>query len=176
VKSSYSRIIIRKRPGGAKNQGIMAIGGMRFVCALGGGMSSCKIEGDGKTPIGRFRIISGFYRADRVLRPKSLIYFKKITPNLGWCDDKNDRNYNKRVTIPYKASHEKMFMSDQVYDIVMVLDYNIYPRIINRGSAIFFHVAKEGLPKTAGCVALPLKTLQKLLPFLSPQTVITIKN
>jgi L,D-peptidoglycan transpeptidase YkuD (ErfK/YbiS/YcfS/YnhG family) len=175
MKKTHTYITIRKRPLWGENQGIMTVGGRGYICALGNGMSCRKIEGDGKTPIGRFKIRSGFYRSDRVLRPKSLIAFQKITPNLGWCDDHNDRNYNKSVKLPYPASHEKMHMSSQVYDIIMVFDYNIRPRVKNKGSAIFFHIAKKGLENTAGCVALPLKTMKFLLPYISKNTVFVIK-
>ena len=65
---------------------------------------------------------------------------------------------------------------DGLYDIVIVLNYNLRPRLRGRGSAIFFHVAKPELLPTEGCVALPLAVLQKLLPRLSKKTVLTVKR
>ena len=46
-----------------------------------------------------------------------------------------------------------MMRDDRLYDIVIVLDWNISERRRNHGSAIFLHVAKPGYAPTEGCVA-----------------------
>ena len=43
----------------------------------------------------------------------------------------------------------------------------ISPRVLGRGSAIFFHIAKDGLTPTAGCVALRPRDMARLLPRLA---------
>jgi L,D-peptidoglycan transpeptidase YkuD (ErfK/YbiS/YcfS/YnhG family) len=84
-------------------------------------------------------------------------------PNDGWCDSPSDRNYNRRVDLPYRSSAEKLWRDDGLYDIVVVLGYNDAPRIRNRGSAIFMHIARTGFRPTEGCVALREADLRRVL-------------
>jgi L,D-peptidoglycan transpeptidase YkuD (ErfK/YbiS/YcfS/YnhG family) len=53
--------------------------------------------------------------------------------------------------------------ADHLYDIVVVLDYNLRRRVKGRGSAIFLHLARPGLAPTAGCIALGRRDLRLLL-------------
>jgi L,D-peptidoglycan transpeptidase YkuD (ErfK/YbiS/YcfS/YnhG family) len=62
-----------------------------------------------------------------------------------------------------------MWRDDRLYDIVGVLDWNTRPRISGRGSAIFVHLARPGFAPTAGCIALRLGDLGKLLSKLGPR-------
>lgn len=59
-----------------------------------------------------------------------------------------------------------MWRADYLYDIVVELDWNRHPRVKGRGSAIFLHVAPPDRGATAGCIALPLADLRRLLPRL----------
>lgn len=86
----------------------------------------------------------------------------------GWCDAPADRNYNRPVRLPYAASTERMWRSDHLYDLVIILDYNIWPRQRGRGSAIFLHIAREGFQPTEGCIALRSQDLEKLLSRIGP--------
>lgn len=97
-----------------------------------------------------------------------------VDASLGWCDAPSDRNYNRAVALPYPASHERMQRADRVYDVCLVLDYNIRPRRRGAGSAIFFHVAKPGLLPTEGCVAVSPNVMARLLPRLSARTVLRV--
>ena len=92
----------------------------------------------------------------------------------GWCDDPVDRNYNRRVRHPYPASAERLWRSDHLYDLVVVLGYNDRPRVAGRGSAIFMHVAGPGFAPTEGCVALRLPDLKRLLEEVPRGAVVTI--
>ncbi|GER01568.1 hypothetical protein JCM17845_21910 [Iodidimonas gelatinilytica] len=54
-------------------RGVLRYRGMDFPCALGsaGIVAASKAqEGDRATPAGRYRLESGFYRADRMARPR----------------------------------------------------------------------------------------------------------
>ncbi len=176
MRGYYSKIIVRKRPGHT-TQGLLSVGGRTFVCALGsGGISSNKREGDGATPLGAMRLVSAYYRPDHVRARAASLPMTPLDAQSGWCDAPDDRNYNCPVTLPYPASHETMKRKDGLYDVVIVLDYNLRPRLKGRGSAIFFHMAKPGLTPTEGCVALPPKVLLRLLPKLSPATVLTVSR
>ena len=113
------------------------------------------------------------YRPDRLRCPETALPTLPIGPSDGWCDAAGDRNYNRRVTLPYPASHEELFRADGLYDICVVLGYNDDPRRQGGGSAIFMHVAAEGFSPTAGCVALRRWDLLKLLR-MSPRGVLVL--
>ena len=73
---------------------------------------------------------------------------------MGWCDDSRSSEYNKIVKLPFFYKTEKLYKSENAYDIVLVLDYNMSPVKKNKGSAIFLHVANTDYSATAGCLAL----------------------
>lgn len=169
-------ISVRPKPGN-KSQGLLTISGRTLVCALGkGGIRALKREGDGGTPLARMRLLSAYVRAEHVARCATQLPVARITPALGWCEVPGDHNYNRPVRLPYAASHETMCRKDGLYDIVIVLDWNIKPRRRNAGSAIFFHIARPGLTPTEGCVALPGDVMRRLLPKLSAQCTLTVKR
>lgn len=166
-------LTVRARPGNPR-QGLLNVAGTVFACALGrGGVSAQKREGDGATPLGRMRLLSGFVR-DRRFQRASRLPLMPIRPWLGWCDAPGDANYNRPVRLPYPASHERMRRADRLYDAVIVLDWNIRPRRRGAGSAIFFHVAKPGFLPTEGCVAVSPRVMARLLPLLSRRTVLRV--
>ncbi len=149
----------------------MNVAGTVFPCTLGrGGISAFKREGDGATPLGTFRPLYGYFRQGRLGRRQTRLVMTAIDEDMGWCDAPQDRNYNRPVRLPYGASHEAMLRGDELYDICIVLDWNMRQRRRGRGSAIFLHVAKPGLPPTEGCVAVRPQILKRLLPQLSRHT------
>ena len=93
---------------------------------------------------------------------------------MGWCDDPKSQKYNKPVKFPFKYKSEKLFRSDNIYDIILVLDFNMNPTIKNKGSAIFIHVAKNDLRPTKGCIAIKKRELKKILKFFTTRTKIEI--
>ncbi|MBX3579127.1 MAG: L,D-transpeptidase [Rhizobiaceae bacterium] len=166
-------LTVRARPG-HPSQGQLIAGGTVFPCAIGrGGMSAGKREGDGATPIGSMRILSGYFRRGRFAAATRLP-MRAIRADLGWCEVPADRNYNRPVRMPYAASHETMLRADRLYDACLVLDWNIKPRRMNRGSAIFFHLARPGFTPTQGCVAVTARTMARLLPSIDTRTVMRI--
>ncbi len=169
-----NRLTVRARPGNP-SQGLLVAGGLVFPCALGrGGISSNKREGDGATPLGKMRILSGYFRGDHVAARRTRLGMTPISADLGWCEVPDDRNYNRPVRIPYGASHETMRRDDRLYDYCLVLDWNISPRRRGRGSAIFFHLARPGFTPTQGCVAVTARVMARLLPFLSRRAVLEV--
>ena len=133
-------------------------GRLVLPCALGrSGTTHDKREGDGATPVGRFRALQAFYRPDRVRRPPTRLIVSRIDGGDGWCDEPGDRNYNRPVRLPYPARHERMCREDELYDVVVDLACNRGPIRKGRGSAIFLHCAKPGFPPTEGCVAVALR-------------------
>ncbi|MBI2718584.1 MAG: L,D-transpeptidase family protein [Rhizobiales bacterium] len=155
--------------------GTLIAGWIRVPCALGrSGLSHRKTEGDGTTPVGHFTVESLLYRPDRALRPRSGLPAHPIKVGSGWCDRPGDRNYNRLVQRPYPASHEAMDRGDDLYDMVLVIDYNHRRRIQGRGSAVFLHLARDNLEPTAGCVAIPRRYLPRLLALCGPHTRLVI--
>jgi L,D-peptidoglycan transpeptidase YkuD (ErfK/YbiS/YcfS/YnhG family) len=67
-----------------------------------------------------------------------------------------------------------MWREDGLYDLTFVLDQNFRARARNRGSAIFFHIARENLGPTAGCVAIPVAAMRRLAPHLARGATIVV--
>lgn len=159
-------LTVRRAPG-SSTRGLLQFGTLVFPCALGrAGIGAIKREGDGRTPRAEMRILSGFYRADRRPRPLSALGLDPIRPADGWCDAPDDRNYNRPVRLPYGASAERMWRDDGLYDLCIVLDWNLGERRRGLGSCIFFHLARPGYLPTEGCVALAPRHMERLLPHL----------
>jgi L,D-peptidoglycan transpeptidase YkuD (ErfK/YbiS/YcfS/YnhG family) len=159
-----------------RSKGILVCGPLRFPCALGrNGVTYFKKEGDGATPRSQMRILCGFYRADRIPHPQTRIPLKKIKPDQGWCDDPAHRLYNRPVTLPFRARHEVLRRDDHAYDIVLDVSWNRAPILKGKGSAIFLHLAREGLTATEGCIALGLKDMKKLLRVISRHRQIRVR-
>lgn len=155
--------------------GTLTLGQRTVKCALGrSGRRTRKREGDGATPIGRWRLVEVFYRADRVARPLTTLPVRVLHPTSGWCDAVGDRNYNRPVRHPYAASAERMWRDDQLYDLVVVTSHNQRPRVRGGGSAIFMHIARDGYRPTEGCVALSERDLRFVLRHASRDTVLDI--
>ncbi len=169
-----ARIIVRPSPT-EPTRGLLAAGPFTASCALGrAGLTTRKREGDGSTPAGSLALVSCFYRADRMPRPATGLPVAPIRRDDGWCDDPADRAYNRPVRLPYPASHERMWREDGLYDIVVVLDWNLERPVPGRGSAIFFHLAAPGFTPTAGCVAVTLLAMRRILALCGPGTVMDI--
>lgn len=139
-------------------------GDQAWRCAVGrGGARPAKREGDGATPVGSWPIRRVLYRADRLSAPATAWPLAEIGPRDGWCDDPADRRYNRPVTWPYEARHERLWREDAVYDLVVVLGHNDDPPVAGAGSAVFLHVARPDYAPTEGCVALALADLLSFL-------------
>ncbi|MEM6668780.1 MAG: L,D-transpeptidase family protein [Pseudomonadota bacterium] len=145
-------------------RGVARFRGRRFSCSIGrSGIVKAKTEGDGGTPTGSFHLEQIYYRADRGLRPKSLLPTTAIRTNDGWSDDPSDRDYNHRVSLPYAYRHETLRRGDWLYDIVVVFDANRAPVVPGAGSALFLHLRRNvGVP-TEGCIAFARPDLEWIL-------------
>jgi len=149
-------------------------GQTRAICGRGG-VRADKREGDGASPEGTFPLLYGFYRPDRIARPPSGLAMTALQPDDGWVDEPVDPNYNRAVKLPYPASHEEMWLQDGLYDLVVVIGYNMAPVVPGHGSAIFLHVARPDFAPTAGCIAIERQVLAGLLGLLGPGSRITIR-
>ena len=145
-------------------------------CALGReGITYRKREGDGATPAGILGMMAVYYRPDRVRRPLTRLPVLTIAPDAGWCDDPGDRNYNRPVTLPFPAGHEVLWRDDGLYDIVVVLDWNLDTPVPGRGSAIFLHLASPAFAPTAGCIAVTEPAMRRILAAASETTFLDVR-
>src|SRR3712207_7409392 len=106
-------------------RGRLEAGTLAMPCALGrSGPRRDKREGDGASPVGRFRILQGFYRADHGPRPRTRLKLTPIRRADGWCDDPRDRRYNRLVPLPCPTSHEAMWREGPLYDLGLDIAWN----------------------------------------------------
>ena len=157
-----------------KNKDTLICDDFQFKCSIGkNGKSRKKKEGDNKTPIGRFAIENLYYRSDRIKKPFTELKCIKIKKNMGWCDDVNDKNYNKLITINNKIKHERLFRKNTIYDLLIPICYNTKKPIRRKGSAIFIHLTNN-YEKTLGCIALKENDLLTILKLIDKKTKIKI--
>ena len=148
---------------------------LKFKCSFGkAGIGNKKFEGDNITPKGIFRIINIYCRIDRIKKISSKFRIFKIKKKMGWCDDPKSKEYNQLIKLPTKFSHEKLYRKDNIYNLILVLNYNMKPTIKNKGSAIFIHICKKNYTPTSGCIALNKRNLIELLENININTKIKI--
>ena len=158
------------------NKKYLTFNNYKAKCSIGKrGIGLKKREGDLITPKGKYKIKYILYRKDRI-KFQSKIRKVVIKKNMGWCDDSNSKQYNKLIKLPSNYKYEKLYKKENVYDIIIVLNYNMNPIIKNKGSAIFIHVAKKNYKKTEGCIAIKKVDLLKIAKNLKKNTTILIEN
>lgn len=149
------------------------MGARALPVALGRtGIKADKREGDGATPRGRFRPLRIWWRADRTIQPRTTLPVRRITGTDAWCENPADRRYNRPIHAG--ATGDRLWRDDHLYDLIVEIDHNTRPRIKGRGSAVFLHVARPGLAPTAGCIAMPLAELKRVVARLNKNSVIRI--
>ena len=157
------------------NRKYLTFNDYKVKCAIGKrGIGNKTKEGDLITPKGIYKIKYVLYRKDRVKNINTKIRKIIIRKNMGWCDDVRSKQYNKLIKLPSSYNHEKLYKKENIYDIILVLNYNMKPIIKNKGSAIFIHVSNRNYKKTEGCVALKKTHLLKILKVLKKNTSVKI--
>lgn len=174
-ETSLRRLAVRCKPA-QKSRGVLLAGPLALPVALGrSGIKANKRESDGATPRGAFRLKQLWWRADRHPRPATLLPVRRIGADDGWCEDPTDRHYNRPIKLPPQAEADRLARKDHLYDFIIEIDHNTRPRVAWRGSAVFIHVARPGFTPTAGCVALPMNSLRRLLARVGPRTRIMVE-
>ena len=147
----------------------------KVKCAVGKrGIGYKKKEGDLITPAGIYKIKYLLYRKDRIKKIKTKLKKIAIRKDTGWCDDSKSPKYNQFIYLPSIYNHEKLFKKNNIYDIILVLNYNMNPVKKNKGSAIFIHVAKKNYKKTEGCIAVRKTQLLKIVKEIKINTKVLI--
>ena len=159
------------------NKKYLNYGKYKVKCAVGKrGIGLKKKEGDLITPIGQYKIKYILYRKDRIKKSPSKLKKIRIKNNMGWCNDPKSKKYNQLINLPFSHNYEQLFKKENVYDIILVLDYNMNPVKKYKGSAIFIHVAKKNYKKTQGCVAINKSNLLKILKEIKINTEVKIER
>lgn len=167
--------IIGRRPGQI-TRGWLVAGPWTIPVAFGrSGVKANKREGDGATPRGCFRPVRVWWRPDRITRPRTLLPIRRIGAGDAWCEDPRDRRYNRPIRVRPTEVGDRLWRADHLYDLIVEIDHNTRPRVAGRGSAIFIHVARRGFAPTAGCVALTLQSLRRLVACIDRSTRIVIR-
>ena len=147
----------------------------KVKCAIGKkGIGKKQKEGDQITPRGTFKIKNILYRKDKINNLKSQLKKTPIKKDMGWCDDSVSKDYNKLIKYPFKYGSEKLYRSNNIYDIILVLDFNMHPIRKNKGSAIFVHISNNKFSPTEGCIAIKKKELRRLIKLVNRKTKIII--
>ena len=93
---------------------------------------------------------------------------------MGWCDDVNSKKYNKLIEFPFNFRAEKLWFKRNLYDVIIVINYNTNPIIKKKGSAIFLHIAKKNYAPTKGCIAISKKDIIYLVGKINSKTQLHI--
>lgn len=164
-----------KAAAGNPSRGWLTAGGYSIPVALGrGGIKANKREGDGGTPRGTFRPRQLWWRADRYPRPRTFLPVRAIGPDDAWCEDPQSRHYNRPVHRNSASGGDRLKRDDHLYDFIVEIDHNSYPRVYGRGSAVFLHLAREHFGPTSGCVSMTRSAMLRLLARVGPTTKIVI--
>ncbi|KNY25957.1 ErfK/YbiS/YcfS/YnhG family protein [Pseudobacteroides cellulosolvens ATCC 35603 = DSM 2933] len=135
------------------------------------GFTCNKIEGDGKSPIGVYKLQTCF---GKYPNPSTLLPYRQTTENDTWVDDVDSLYYNTwQVNPAYGrwSSGEVLRPEDGVYyDYSIVINYNTADRIPGRGSAIFLHIWEGPDVPTFGCIAVEYDNLLKIIRWLNPSS------
>ncbi len=157
-----------------KNKHSLKVGDFLFDCCVGkSGISYKKIEGDKKTPKGLYDIGDLYFRKDKVKNFFTKLKCKEIKKNMGWCDDVLNKKYNKLIKTKKNVKHEKLFRTDNKYDLLIPIKYNFKKPKKGRGSCIFIHLTQNYKP-TNGCIALKKKDFLIMLKLIDKKTKISI--
>lgn len=146
----------------------VAIGPVRgFIGRNGLVPAATRRQGTATTPAGTFGLVSAFGRAPD---PGTTMPYRRLAPDDVWMyDPRRPATYNRVVRRADPGGYgERLWDYPARYRYAVVVDYNLPPRPdVRRGGGIFLHVS-VGHP-TAGCVAVPRRTMRTLLRWLDPQ-------
>ncbi|MDP2983669.1 MAG: L,D-transpeptidase family protein [Candidatus Latescibacter sp.] len=134
-----------------------------------------KREGDGKSPAGAFELLHAFgYPPPDSVQTK--LPYTQSTPDLICLDDIRSEYYALVVNLREKKldpanlpSHENMRRDDDLYRYVIVVGHNTDRPVKGAGSCVFLHIWRGENSFTAGCTAMAVENMQRLLAWLDPQ-------
>lgn len=140
------------------------------------GMTINKVEGDGKTPEGLFKLGIAFGIHSKKEINENIEYIE-INENLYWVDDIKSKYYNKLVDITKVRkdweSAEHLIEYPKQYEYAIEIKSNSQ-NILNKGSAIFLHCSINS--PTSGCIAIKKEKMLEILKKCNRNCMILIKE
>lgn len=141
------------------------------------GVTKDKKEGDGKTPLGDFKlgIILGIHPKEEIANGIKSEYIQ-ITEDMYWVDDPRSKYYNKLVDISTveKDWNSAEHLIDYPIQYEYLIEIKTNPKNIpGKGSAIFLHCTNN--KPTEGCIAIDRENMKKLIEIINNQTKIAIQ-
>lgn len=122
-----------------------------------------KKEGDNKTPSGLYKLGPAYATYPLALK----MDYHYVTNQDKFIDDPHSPDYNTWVTGDTTAqTYERMKREDGIYDLGIVINYNMNPIIAGMGSAIFMHIWYGPNIGTEGCIAMARQDMLGLLKWL----------
>jgi len=136
--------------------------------------AAVRMQGSDTTPEGTFTLTQAFGIG---ANPGALLPYHQVTTHDWWVEDNLSLYYNQmrtdtlggfNTTWPewYVNGSEHLITHTGTYQYAVVIDYNRWPAVHYKGAGIFLHVNGSGA--TAGCVSVPLATMEVLLRWLNP--------
>jgi L,D-peptidoglycan transpeptidase YkuD (ErfK/YbiS/YcfS/YnhG family) len=116
-----------------------------------------------RTPAGTFTLTEGF---GRLADPGTRLPYRAIGPDDYWVSDAGPRYNQFYDCVSACPSQENLWAAGSAYDYAVVIDYNRRPAVPGKGSAFFLHVTNGAA--TAGCVAVPQRSLVAIMRWLNP--------
>lgn len=131
-----------------------------------------KMEGDGRSPAGVFKLgdAFGFPSADEMKMLK--IPYKPVTDLLECIDDVDSRYYTKLMersaadTIDWNSS-EIIIRSPTAYHFGIIVEHNTTDTQKGAGSCIFLHCVSANGDSTAGCTTMDRAEMETLIRWLN---------
>jgi L,D-peptidoglycan transpeptidase YkuD (ErfK/YbiS/YcfS/YnhG family) len=166
VRTTHASLRIWRRTGGCWT----AAGGP-YPARLGwNGLSAKRREGDGTTPVGTFRIHATMYGNEA--NPGVRFRYRRVRCGDWWDEDPSSPTYNSFQHVPcgqqppFRAESEGMWQQPRAYPFLAVVEFNMRPVVLGRGSGIFLHADTGNA--TNGCVSIRRDRLRSVLRWLRP--------
>jgi uncharacterized protein len=180
--SSYARLYAFERgeEGSCHQVGVPAVtrlGSAGLARGRGVGMEATapwsnlpeKVEGDHRSPAGRFLLGTAFGRQSPGTLPTTRWPYRRTTARDTWVDDPVSLEYNTWQTLPSPESPHAWSSAERLdmYGLALVIRHNDAPIRKGAGSAHFLHDSDLGRP-TTGCTSIKKTDLSRLLSWLEP--------
>lgn len=138
--------------------------------------ATLKREGDGRAPAGAFALGSAYGYAADVRRQPSLPYHQVTEADM-WVEDPESPHYNRHLRNPHGAprnqweEEQQMRQNDHAHSLKLFVAHNSGERVVpNGGSAIFFHIWRDGGARpSAGCTVMDESALRDLIAWTDPR-------
>lgn len=174
VKASGSRATLTAWTKGAHGWHAVLTTASARIGAKGLADGATRRQNTNTTPSGTYALTQAFGIS---ANPGTALPYHVVTKSDWWVEDNNSPYYNTMrssskggfdTAAPESSTNgsEHLITHLGQYNYAIVIDYNMNPSVPYRGAGIFLHVS-NGRP-TAGCVAVPVKTLVALLHWLKP--------